>query len=174
MIKYVKGDATKPEGEGIKIIVHIVNDLGAWGNGFVVAVSKRWKSPEASYREWHKNREQNDFASGSVQFVQVEPEIYVANMVAQHGLSIYVKNGYMDDLEPQVPPIRYDALRDCLKKVCVIAKKYNASVVGPRFGSGLAGGSWEIVEQIINEELINQGVEVVIYDLEKKTPFGRK
>lgn len=172
-IKYVKGDATQPQGDGLKIIAHIVNDLGAWGNGFVVAISKRWKNPEASYREWHKNKDHNDFASGSIQLVQVEPDIYIANMIAQHGLSRYIKNGIMDDLDSEVPPIRYDALRESLKKVCALAKKHNASVHGPRFGSGLAGGDWRLVEQIINEELIAQDVEVTIYDLEKKIPFGR-
>ncbi len=173
-IKYIKGDATQPQGNGIKILVHIVNDLGAWGSGFVVALSKQWKTPEISYRKWHKEKDYNDFASGSIQIVQVEPEIYVANMIAQHGLSMYAKGGLFDNLEPQVPPIRYDALRECLKKICVIAQKYNASVHGPRFGAGLAGGDWNIIEQIINEELISKNIDVTIYDLERKTPFGRK
>ena len=42
-IRYVTGDATRPEGEGPKIIVHICNDIGAWGRGFVLALSKRFK-----------------------------------------------------------------------------------------------------------------------------------
>lgn len=172
-IEYVNGDATLPYGGGIKIIVHIVNDLGAWGSGFVVALSKRWRAPEIAYRKWYKEKDINDF-SGSIQIVQVEPEIYVANMIAQHGLSMYAKSGSVSDLKPTLPPIRYDALRECLKKVCVIAKKYNATIHGPRFGSGLAGGDWSIIEQIINDELISQHVNVTIYDLEQKTLFGRK
>ena len=39
-IKYVVGDATAPQGESKKIICHICNDLGAWGAGFVLALSK--------------------------------------------------------------------------------------------------------------------------------------
>ena len=49
-IQYVKGDATTPQGDGHKIIVHVCNDLGKWGKGFVLAISKRWKEPEATYR----------------------------------------------------------------------------------------------------------------------------
>lgn len=48
MIQYIKGDATYPERitpESIKIIVHIVNDMGAWGAGFVLALNKRWNKP---------------------------------------------------------------------------------------------------------------------------------
>ena len=50
-IKYIKGDATRPIGDGSKLILHICNDVGAWGSGFVVALSKRWKEPEQKYRE---------------------------------------------------------------------------------------------------------------------------
>jgi O-acetyl-ADP-ribose deacetylase (regulator of RNase III) len=53
-ISYIKGDATNPAGQGNKIIVHICNDIGGWGKGFVMAISKRWKEPERKYREWFK------------------------------------------------------------------------------------------------------------------------
>jgi O-acetyl-ADP-ribose deacetylase (regulator of RNase III) len=42
-IFYMTGDATAPVGEGQKLIVHVCNDIGAWGAGFVLALSKRWK-----------------------------------------------------------------------------------------------------------------------------------
>ncbi|RKW18275.1 MAG: Appr-1-p processing protein, partial [Capnocytophaga sp.] len=44
-IKYIKADATFPQSEGNIIIPHICNDIGAWGKGFVLALSKRWKAP---------------------------------------------------------------------------------------------------------------------------------
>jgi len=154
-IKYVKGDATKPQGNGMKIVAHVDNDVGGWGRGFVLAVSKRWKVAETSYREWYKNRNTNDFSLGAVQFVHVQDDVYVANMVGQHG--VYEQDG--------IPPIRYDALRSCLKKVCDFAKGHNASIHSPRFGAGLAGGSWDEIEKLIIEELVNRGVEVTIYEL---------
>ena len=163
MIKYVKGDATKPQGEGMKIVAHVDNDVGGWGRGFVLAVSKRWKTAETAYREWYKNRQQNDFALGSVQFVHVQDDVYVANMIGQHG--VYEEDG--------VAPIRYDALRSCLKRVCEFAKGHKASIHSPRFGAGLAGGKWEEIEKIINEELVNHGIDVTIYDFDVQ-PFGRK
>ena len=52
-INYLKGDATVPAGDGPKVIVHICNDVGAWGKGFVLAISKRWPTAERDYRKWH-------------------------------------------------------------------------------------------------------------------------
>ena|ERR1041385_5958025 len=154
-IKYVKGDATAPQGDGMKIVAHVDNDVGGWGRGFVLAVSKRWKQAEIAYREWYKNRQNNDFALGAVQFVHVQDDVYIANMIGQHG--VYEADG--------IPPIRYNAIRECLKKVYTFAKEHNASIHSPRFGAGLAGGKWEEIEKIIAEELVGRGVEVTIYDL---------
>src|SRR5262249_36762158 len=84
-IVYTRGDATAPQGEGNKIIAHICTDRGGWGKGFVGALSRRWPEPEAAFRAWYKGRAQNDFALGAVQYVQVEPVLLVANMLAQHG-----------------------------------------------------------------------------------------
>jgi hypothetical protein len=85
-ITYLKGDATCPQGKGVKIICHVCNDIGGWGEGFVLAISKRWKEPQAEYRKWHAAGKESGFALGAVQFVQVEPYIWVANMVGQRGI----------------------------------------------------------------------------------------
>lgn len=74
-IIYLKGDATSPQASGTKIIAHISNDIGGWGKGFVLAISKRWPEPEKAFRLWHRERANNDFALGSIQIVQVEPLI---------------------------------------------------------------------------------------------------
>ena len=74
-IVYAVGDATKPEGTGRKIIAHVCNDIGAWGRGFVLALSKLSPAPKRAFREWYLGRERNDFALGAVQFVSVSPNI---------------------------------------------------------------------------------------------------
>ena len=153
-INYLKGDATAPSVKGNKIIAHICNDLGGWGKGFVMEISKRWSEPETQYRDWHKNRNKNDFALGSVQFVQVEKYITVANMIGQRGIKTGSKG----------VPVRYEAVRDCLNTVAEKALEINASVHMPRIGCGLAGGKWEAVEPVIMEMLINKGIVVYVYD----------
>lgn len=161
MITYVKGDATLPLGSGSRIIVHCCNDKGGWGSGFVLAVSKRWKEPEEAYRKWYRDGE--NFKLGEVQFVTVEKynngEIVVANMIGQHGYK-----GFKGKMGSSGPPIRYEAIKDCLHQVYKEAKEINATVHGPRFGAGLAGGDWNKIEAIINEIFTN--IPVTIYDFE--------
>jgi O-acetyl-ADP-ribose deacetylase (regulator of RNase III) len=155
-IHYLKGDATAPQAAGNKIIAHICNDAGGWGRGFVLAISKRWTTPEESFRDWYRNRAQNDFALGSIQIVQVGSFLHIANMIGQHGI-VHTSSG---------PPIRYEALRSCLEKLQVAARELRASVHMPRIGAGLAGGNWDLVESIILETLIAGGVTVYVYDFE--------
>ena len=155
-ISYLKGDATCPQAKGVKIICHVCNDIGGWGKGFVLAISKRWEQPEAAYREWHATGKEGGFALGAVQFVQVEPYIWVANMVGQRG----IKRGSSG------PPIRYTAVAECLQQVAVKASEIDASVHMPRIGCGLAGGKWSEVEPLIEQHLIAVGVAVTVYDFE--------
>ena len=153
-ITYLKGDATAPLVDGNKIIVHICNDLGGWGKGFVLAISKKWLEPEKAYREWHKNKADNDFALGATQVIQVLEDVFVGNMIAQEGLK-RVNN---------MAPIRYEAVKYCLSKIAIEAGKLNASIHMPRIGCGLAGGKWEEIEPIITETLSNNDIEVYVYD----------
>lgn len=154
LIRFLKGDATCPQARGAKIIAHVCNDLGKWGKGFVKAISARWPEPERAYRRWHRDRAENDFGLGAVQFVQVEPRIWVANMVAQHG----VRGGSRN------PPIRYEAVEACLAAVAQKAAELRASVHMPRIGCGLAGGKWERIEPLILKMLSENEVAVTVYD----------
>ena len=84
-IQYLVGDATRPVGDGAKIIVHVCNDIGKWGRGFVLAVSRRWPEPERVFKALFKAGEESQL--GDVQFVQVDPGITVANVIGQHGIA---------------------------------------------------------------------------------------
>lgn len=153
-ITYIKGDATAPQAIGNKLVAHICNDLGAWGKGFVLAVSARWSEPEKQYRKWHQNRANNDFELGAFQLVQVEKDVWIANMIGQHGIKRSSKG----------IPIRYDALDKCLSQLASAAIELEASVHMPRIGCGLAGGKWECVEPLIENQLCKRGIAVYVYD----------
>lgn len=154
-ISYLVGDATNPKGEGNKIIAHICNDVGAWGKGFVLALSARSVAPERKFREWYAARQNIDFGLGKVQFVPIAADILVANMIGQH--KIRTENG--------VPPIRYEAVEIALTAVCQKALELRASIHMPRIGCGLAGGEWSQVEVLIEKQLSTKDVEVYVYDL---------
>lgn len=56
MINYIVGDATDPKVEGNKIIAHVCNDIGAWGRGFVLTLSRKFPEAERSYRRWYQEQ----------------------------------------------------------------------------------------------------------------------
>jgi O-acetyl-ADP-ribose deacetylase (regulator of RNase III) len=150
----IKGDATSPQAAGPKIIAHLCNDIGGWGAGFVLAVSRRWPEPERDYRAWHRGRAGNDFGLGAVRLVPVRPDIRVANMIGQHGIR-RGSNG---------PPIRYDAVRRCLATLADHAVQAGATVHMPRIGCGLAGGRWDRIEPLVTATLSVRDVPVTVYD----------
>jgi O-acetyl-ADP-ribose deacetylase (regulator of RNase III) len=155
-INYVFGDATNPIGDGNKIIVHVCNDIGAWGAGFVLALSKRWKDPELYYRALTK------YILGDIQLVDVEKDITVCNLIGQESTISRRTEG------TTLPPVRYVAIEAGLKKLAKQIGRHGIltnSVHMPRIGSGLAGGNWKIIETIIEETLINEGITVTVYDL---------
>lgn len=151
-IKYVDGDATEPIGNGKQLIIHCCNDEGKWGKGFVLAITKKWPKVEGEYRKWYKVGK--NFKLGHIQGVRVTENIAIVNMIGQRGVGI--KDG--------VPPVRYGAIRICLQKVADLAIKYKASIHAPKFGSDLAGGKWDEIEKIINEELCAKDINVTIYN----------
>ncbi|MCX4585282.1 macro domain-containing protein [Streptomyces sp. NBC_01481] len=153
-IEYVQGDATTPRGKGVKLIAHVCNDLGGWGKGFVLAISRRWPAPEAAYRRWHRERAGNDFGLGAVQYVQVGPYLWVANMVGQRGMRTGSKG----------VPVRYEAIDTALGALAEKAAELEASVHMPRIGCGLAGGKWSRVEPLIAQRLTGRGTAVTVYD----------
>lgn len=154
-IRYVAGDATNPPRDGPGIIVHVCNDVGAWGKGFVLAVSRRWKRPEQRFRAWARGDESIPYALGQIQLVQVEENLWLANLIGQHG--IRKLNG--------IPPVRYDAAREGLKRVAAEAHALGAAVHMPRIACGLAGGTWDRIEPLLREELTATGISVTVYDL---------
>lgn len=153
-ITYLTGDATEPV-KTPALIMHVCNDVGGWGRGFVLALSKKWKNPERAYRTAYGI---DGLDLGEVQFVPVADGITVANMIAQHDI---VRDSGGN------PPIRYWALAQCLITVgewCEMNDTH--SIHAPRIGCGLAGGDWSVVEPLI--EFYLKDCDVYVYDLPEK------
>jgi len=159
-IKYIKGDATNPITKNNVIIPHICNNIGMWGAGFVLALSNKWPNTRKEYLKWYQtllDGKDNDnvFELGNVQYVNVDyvNNIFVLNMIAQNN----IKNKFNQN------PIDYEALDKCLKKLSVSILGLNYEVHMPKIGTGLAGGDWNIIEEIIIHHLINNNIKVVVY-----------
>lgn len=157
LLKYVVGDVCQPRGGGHKLILQCVNDEGKYGAGVSGALAKRWPKVQEEYRKWY--RSQKKFVGGEIQVIDVQTDVAVINMIAQHSVRL---------AEDGTPPVRYEWLRTCLNKVGELASYQGSAVAAPRICSGLAGGMWSEVEPMIIDLIIKRGVNVTIYDLEIK------
>ena len=168
MIRYVTGDPTAPLDDGRDAyIAHVGNDAGGWGEGFVLALSRRWREPERAFRVWSRSPnggEYGPYTLGATQYVNVTArgdarQTFVATMIAQHRYS-----------EPGKPAIRYNALERCLTLLEQRVRKTHGSVHMPRIGTGLGGGDWEIIEHLITSIVCRHGVPVMVYTLPEVQP----
>jgi hypothetical protein len=162
-IKYIVRDVREPVGSGRKIIGHCCNDLGRMGAGVAKALLDKWPAVRSRYVNWNETNDHlgQPFALGKTQFVFVENDIVVANIIGQHGLRVNKKTGEA--------PVRYEAIREGCAYIAKACQYYDATAHFPYLmGCDLAGGEWDIVEQIIKDELVSKGVEVTAYDLFNK------
>lgn len=120
---------TNDENKPAIIIPHVCNNLGAWGAGFVVPLGQHYPDAKESYLKCNKTLGHTDIAS-------LPNNLFVANMIAQDGVG-------------GKRPLRYDALTFCMHAVRAFATEKQAHIHAPLFGSGLAGGNWNFITQLI-------------------------
>jgi hypothetical protein len=154
-IRYVRGDATVPRGDGPKIIVQVVNDATPnWGGGgFASSLRSRIPQIQADFKDWWENHPSGKPRLGETRVVHGDGDLWSASIIAQRG--------YGPSTSPR---IRYSALQSGLEYVMRFASERDATVHMPRIGCGQAGGSWHVVEGLIRETLAIAGVHTVVYD----------
>jgi O-acetyl-ADP-ribose deacetylase (regulator of RNase III) len=158
-ITYLRGDATKPRGTGLRILAHIVSNRAlVWGAGFGRALRKKWPKVQDEFAKWAVGHH-DDFQLGNIRLSQVDDSLVVAHLVAQHGVG-----------PSKTPRVRYGAIEECLRKLAEFAVTHDASVHMPRIGTGEAGGSWDIIGEIVEDTLCERKINVTVYDL----PAGNK
>lgn len=152
-IHYIANDATRPRGDGPKVIAHIVNDVAAsWHGGFSNSLRRQYPAAADDFTAWTSTR-RSEQELGAVHFFDASDEITIASMVAQQGFG-----------RSKHPRIRYAALREALGVVALHALDRGASVHMPLIGTGQAGGSWPVVEELVAEALVEAGVDVTVYE----------
>ncbi len=154
-IAEVIGDVLKPQGKGQRIIAHVIPDqVVAWG-GAGVASSIRRAYPDV-WRQFQTETagQRRALQLGRIFSAHIDNQTAVVHMVAQHGIG-----------NTPMQRLRYAALADCLLKVRDLAKNSGASVHMPRVGTGHGGANWDIVKELIQEVLVDQGVATTVYTL---------
>ena len=154
-IKVLIGDASDIEmrGKGHKIIAQVINTYGALGFGFGRAMSKKWPVTKKAVEKW--KAEDKKFRIGENQLVQLTDNLQVFQMLVQKGIQSKNNNTILE----------YSALRDSLKELAKIAKDNEASVHMPKIGAGQAKGDWDVIEGMIHDTLVKEGISVYVYVL---------
>jgi O-acetyl-ADP-ribose deacetylase (regulator of RNase III) len=153
-VQHVNGDATQFRGSGKRILAHVVNDKTPnWGAGFGRVVRETWPPIQEEFRSWTL-KDRSNLELGNVFICKISDDVFVMPMICQHGYG-----------PSERPRIRYVALKECLQKIQQQALELKASVHMPRIGSGYGGGSWGLIEQLIDENLCRFGIPVTVYSL---------
>ena len=150
---------------GVTVIVpHVCNNVNAYGAGFALDVANQYPAAKANFHLLG-----NKSKLGHVQFITVDEnpnykhKIIIGNMIAQNGLKNH--NNHR--------PLNYGALSDCMSKIKMyishlsqLLDNSSVEIHAPRFGSGLAGGNWNFIEQLIEDIWTN--IPVYIYQPKQK------
>lgn len=143
------------------IIPHVCNNVNAFGAGFAKAVATRYPIVKENYHLLGPTFLRNNL--GYSQYVEVLSDkeyghkLIFVNMIAQNGI-ISEKNSR---------PLNYLALTRSMASISKYCESYNSDhtveIHCPKFGSGLSGGNWLFISDLIDD--IWTKIPVFVYSL---------
>ena len=142
----IEGDALLVEAD---VLVHQVNCRGVMGAGIAKQIRDRYPDVYEKYRKLCQRYQGNPRSLlGVCQHVDVGDKT-ICNAFSQDGLS---GHGCKTD---------YDAFAECMWKIA--SEHHGKTIAMPyKIACGLAGGDWDTIKQIIEEELVDRGHCTVI------------
>jgi hypothetical protein len=151
------------------LIPHVCNNLDIFGGGFAKCIGDKFPEVKENYHLLGKNFLKNNF--GYCQFIDINlslplrSKIIACNMICQDGFPSNSKQR----------ALHYGGLVSSMYKV----KKYildlksqakddihNIEIHAPKFGSGIAGGNWNFISDLIED--IWSDMPVFIYQFNNK------
>jgi len=141
-LKYVDGDLIR-DAEDYDVIAHGCNCFHSFGAG--IAKTIRLKYPEAHGVDKSTRYGDRD-KMGTISICNTD--------------NVTIINAYTQFKYTSIQlDVEYDAVRSCMK---LIKEQFSGKKIGlPLIGCGLAGGDWDVVSKIIEEELEGEDVTIV-------------
>lgn len=162
-MKIIQGDIlTKNTSDKYVLVCHQVNCQGVMGSGLAKQIKqKHYGCFEMYYKKCSHISDSSELL-GSVQYydAMLDSGYFIANIFGQN---YYGRDKQYTD---------YDALAMAFGYIsyCVRKGEPNWTVRIPyMFGCGLGGGDWDIVSEIIKKTLVDNGVDVEIWQLPTKS-----
>lgn len=156
--KYINECITTTE---LKYIGHGVNCQNVMGSGVAKALYEKFpevKERYHSYCDWAKERGE-DVLGNTISVLSKDKFIY----------NLFTQFNYGYDGKKYV---NYAAIVLCFDKLKMIKHRFDGPIAIPKIGCGLAGGDWNIVEQLINDT-VGDELEIWVYELEPKKSSKR-
>lgn len=160
----VQGDHT-----GSTVFVpHVCNNIDLFGAGFAAQVAEKFPSVKANYHLLGKNFLKNNMGHCQIMSVYEQPKykhkLFFANMIAQNGIP-GPKNSRPINYLGLVRSMQF--LSNYIKQnTGFINKQEKVEIHAPKFGSGLAGGNWHFISDLIED--IWGDYDVYIYHYSKR------
>lgn len=153
------------QNDGCSILMpHVCNNINLFGGGFAAAVANEFPIVKENFHLLG-----NQSKLGYVQYVGALKnkthghQLVFANMIAQ--------NRIINQSNPR--PLNYEALVKCMVDVRNYVNNFQKNndtkieIHCPKFGSGLAGGNWSFIEQLIVDIWHNFTIFVYSYNNNK-------
>jgi hypothetical protein len=149
----IKQRVTAKENGCSVFVPHVCNNIDSFGAGFAAQVAERFPSVKQDYHLLGKSFLQKNLGYCQIIKVFEEPnyrhQLFFANMIAQNGIRNYSN--------PR--PLNYFALGQSMYKLSQHIHKNTeflqhndkVEIHCPKFGSGLAGGNWAFISDLIND-----------------------
>jgi len=150
-IKYIKGDLVRDAEKDFDVIGHGCNCWCTMGAGIALGVKRKWRraydaDTATAYGDADKLGTYSSWNNNDITI-----------------LNLYTQWNYKGNSGIRAD---YAAIRDCM---ALIKEDFSGKKIGlPLVGAGLAGGDWDTIEQIIEEELEGEDVTVVIWENSKE------
>jgi hypothetical protein len=142
---YKQGDASRPSERPV-VILHVVNDVGAWGRGFTASLDVNVPGARLDFLAWVRGEpgfgQISPYALGWSRLFAVSEDVSVLHVCAQHGL------------RGRGNPRPFNLLAfDRALSLGIPWQREPFTVVMPKVGCGLGGGDWHDVEMAVSRRL---------------------
>lgn len=132
-IQYRKGNLLNVE-KGI--IAHGCNSRGVMGSGVAFAVKKKYPQAFDAYVNFTVGGLR---PLGAVSYCCITDDLIIANAITQDDYGTYKRM------------VNYEAVAKAFEDIDDKAQRFKTEIHIPKIGAGLGGGSWRIIEAIIEE-----------------------
>lgn len=153
IFEIIKQRVTAKEKGATIFVPHVCNNIDLFGAGFAAQVAEKYPNVKTDYHLLGRNFLSSNLGYSQIIKVYEEPQyrhkLFFVNMIAQDGVKNYSN--------PR--PLNYFALGQSMYKLSqyihmntgFLNKNENIEIHAPKFGSGLAGGNWNFISNLIED-----------------------